>query len=302
MENAQSVGQLLPGQTAQLTVEEGLGTWLISRTNDGLLVIDSPEIPTPPDERKTLVQGALFENLGADIPANTRFCMDDERVLRLQQVIHADDIDEALIGMAQLYASVVDQATHKGMPEEDTLDLDALSAEPSMEVVEVENRASDIIQKLYASIENDPQLRELLYVENSGEQGVIEVVEDEVSIAVIPDLKTDGIHLYYCAYLFSNGKTQEVEMATALWANSILRLGSEQILGCMQDDTCLYLRRTLNPEELDAENLKDAMAALMMIGDKLASLLGEGKAPSSEQKKEFSMSMEAIMSRGGMFA
>lgn len=299
MENTQSIEQLQPGQTAQFEAQEGLGLWNVSRTPDGALVLESPEIPVSPEERLACLRGALLENLSGDLPIGTRFCMDDGHVMRLQTPV-SGDFESAVLQMAQTYSKVIDTVTHKAMDEEAALDLEVLLADSSMNEIETENQASSILQKLYQSLETDMQLRELLYIDETGEQGVIELVEDDITIALSPDPQTGEIGLLYGAYLLSNGKAEEAEIETALWANSIVRVGQELVIGCDPDFTCLYLRRTLTSQECNPEGLKEALAVLLMTGQKVAGLLAGDANPGEQQKTAFSDSMESMLSRGGM--
>ena len=300
MQDTQSIEQLEPGQTGQFIVQEDLGAWNVSRTADGALVLESPEIPISPEDRLSSLRGALLENLGGDIPSNTRFCMDDAKVLRLQTPVAAADFENVVLEMAKTYTQVIDTVTHKEMGGEEVLDLDKLLAEPSMGEVDAENQSISILQTLYQALETDLQLRDLLYIDEAGEQGVIELVEDDISIALLPDPQSGGIALLYGAYLLSNGSAEEREMETALWANSILRVGKDLVIGCDEDFTCLYLRHSLSAQECDPESLKEAIAVLLMTGNKLFDLLGGDAAPDQQQKAEFTGSMETMLSRGGM--
>jgi len=300
MQDTQSIEQLQSGQTAQFEIQEGLGSWNVSRTADGVLVLESPEIPISPEERLVSLRGALLENLSGDLPAGTRFCMGDERTLRLQSLVSATDFEAATVEMAKTYSKVIDSVTHKSMDQDEALDLDALLAQPSMKELEAENQSANILQKLYESLASDLQLRELLFIDEAGEQGIIELVEDNISIALLPDTQSGGLALVYGVYLLSNGKAEEAEIEMALWANSMVRVGSELLLGCDEDFTCLHLRRVLSAQECEPESLKEAIAVLLMTGQKLANLLEGDSKPSEQQKTAFSDSMESMLSRGGM--
>jgi hypothetical protein len=300
MESLQSLDQLQPGQTAQFEAQEGLGLWNISRLHDGQLVLETPEIPISPEERLNTLRGALLENLAGSMPLHHRFCLDDTKTLRMQTMVAAESFDDAVLEIAKTYSGVIDVISHKDTDKEEALDLDALLAESAADDIVAENQDVNILQKLYESLGLDEQLRDLLYIDEGGDRGVIELVEDDVSIALVPNAQTGGVALIYGVYLLSNGKAEEVEMETALWANSILRIGNELLLGCDESFTCLYLCHTLASQDCNPEGLKEGMAVLLMTGNKLIDLLNGEAAPSSRQKDEFKGSMETMLSRGGM--
>jgi hypothetical protein len=64
------------------------------------------------------------------------------------------------------------------------------------------------------------------------------------------------------------------ELEIALQSNSMIRLGPDLILGCIEEPNCLYLRIQLFADQFNPDSVKEALGILLSTGEKISAMLG----------------------------
>jgi hypothetical protein len=274
-ERLASLRQLHEGQTAVMVVDEALGAWKVSRLEGGSLVLESPEIPLEPDNKLFLLSTALLENLSGEMLVNGRFSMGEENDLRLQTYTNDIEFHAAVLDLAKVYAQIVHPDTFRSDDDSEVLSLEQLLQEPSFDELSAKEQAYELLASFFKTIESDSELKDCLYIDSSSSTGVIELSEEMAPILLIPEITLGKMDLLYPVHLFSEDEQLEQELELSLRLNSIIRLGSDMTLGCMEDASCLYLKTQLFSGQFNSEGIKDALGMLLSTGEKVATLLGQ---------------------------
>lgn len=273
-EGSSFLGQLLEGQTASIVVDEALGPWTITRIDGGGLVLESPEIPVDPTIKLDLLRTALLENLTGQMLVNSRFFLDDEHSLRLQTFINDDEFDAAVRDLARVYAIAVLPETFLFDDDTEALSLEDLLQESSFDEISADEANHELLINFFKSLERDPDLRDVLLIDASGTSGIIELDPDEPPILLLPDSALSRMDLIYPIHLFSDDDQLAQELEVALQANSIVRLGPNLMLGCIEDPSCLYLRIQLHVDQFNADSVRESLGLLLSSGERIGVLLG----------------------------
>jgi hypothetical protein len=298
-ESASSLDQLLEGETASLIVDEALGPWNVARIEGGGLVLESPEIPVDPSVKLDLLRTTLLENLSGQMLVNGRFSLDSERTLRLQVYTNDAEFDAAVRDMAKVYAKAVLPETFIVDDDSEALSIDELLQESSFDEASADESAYELLASFFKSLEHDPYLKDGLLIDSSGTSGVIELSPEEPPILLLPDHALSKMDLIYPIYLFSDDDQLAPELEIALQANSIIRLGPDLLLGCIEDPDCLYLRIQLFADQFNPESVKEALGVLLSSGRRISALL-EGSESQANYSQLSSGAEPDYLSRGGM--
>jgi len=258
--------ELQVGQTASILVDDVLGSWEVTRLVQGELILASPEIPVDAETRVHLLQAALLENFSESLPTNGRFYIDEERRLRFQVCTLDADVDLAIRNVAQLYAQVVNPEVYLPIDEDAPLDIEKLLAEQSTEEVAAEESSAELVSLFFELLTQDPDLRDCLVIDLGGTQGLIQLLNGELPILVVPETQQKQIFLYYPITLLTHEDAEPEQLETALLANSMLRLGQGLSLGCIDELSSLYLRARVSFEHFNIEAIKDALGVLIATG------------------------------------
>jgi len=272
------VAELRIGQTASVLIDDALGNWEITRLRQRELILASPEIPVDAETRTYLLQAVLLENFSEALPIVGRFCMDEERRLRFQVVTNDTELDLAIRNVAQLYAQVVDPEIFRPVDEDAHLDLEQLLAEQSPEDIAAEELSVVLLSQFFATLAQDTDLKNCLVIDASGTQGLIELLGGELPILVIPDVVQKQIFLYRPISLLNDKSRQAEQLEAALLANSMLRIGAQLTLGCLDDLSSLYLRAGITHEQFNTETIKDTLGALLATGPSIENLVDHVEA------------------------
>jgi len=272
------VAELRIGQTASVLIDDALGNWEITRLRQSELILASPEIPVDAESRTYLLQAVLLENFSEALPIVGRFCMDEERRLRFQVFTSDTELDLAIRNVAQLYAQVVDPETFRPVDEDAHLDLEQLLAEQSPEDIAAEELSGVLLSQFFATLAQDTDLKNCLVIDASGTQGLIELLGGELPILVIPDVVQKQIFLYRPISLLNDKSRQAEQLEAALLANSMLRIGAQLTLGCLDDLSSLYLRAGITHEQFNTETIKDTLGALLATGPSIENLVDHVEA------------------------
>jgi hypothetical protein len=265
---------LLEGQTASLIVDEALGPWNVTRIEGGGLVLESPEIPVDPSIKLDLFRTALLENLAGQMLVNGRFFLDSERSLRLQAFTNGAEFDAAVRDMAKVYAKAVLPETFLADDDSEALSIDELLQESSFDEASADESEHELLVSFFKSLEQDSDLKDGLLIDSSGASGVIELSPEEPPILLLPDSALSKMDLIYPIHLFSDDDQLAQELEIALQANSMVRLGSDLLLGCIEDPDCLYLRMQLFADQFNPDSVKEALGVLLSSGERIGALLG----------------------------
>ena len=272
------VAELQIGQTASVLIDDALGNWEITRLRQSELILASPEIPVDAESRTYLLQAVLLENFSEALPIVGRFCMDEERRLRFQVFTSDTELDLAIRNVAQLYAQVVDPEIFRPVDEDAHLDLEQLLAEQSPEDIAAEELSVVLLSQVFATLAQDTDLKNCLVIDASGTQGLIELLGGELPILVIPDVVQKQIFLYRPISLLNDKSRQAEQLEAALLANSMLRIGAQLTLGCLDDLSSLYLRAGITHEQFNTETIKDTLGALLATGPSIENLVDHVEA------------------------
>jgi hypothetical protein len=272
------VAELRIGQTASVLIDDTLGNWEITRLRQSELILASPEIPVDAESRTYLLQAVLLENFSEALPIVGRFCMDEERRLRFQVFTSDTELDLAIRNVAQLYAQVVDPEIFRPVDEDAHLDLEQLLAEQSPEDIAAEELSGVLLSQFFATLAQDTDLKNCLVIDASGTQGLIELLGGELPILVVPDVVQKQIFLYCPISLLNDNSRQAEQLEAALLANSMLRIGAQLTLGCLDDLSSLYLRAGITHEQFNTETIKDTLGALLATGPSIENLVDHVEA------------------------
>ena len=100
----------------------------------------------------------------------------------------------------------------------------------------------------------------------------------ELPILVVPDVVQKQIFLYCPISLLDNKSRQAEQLEAALLANSMLRIGAQLSLGCLDDLSSLYLRAGITQEQFNTETIKDTFGALLATGHSIEKLVDHVEA------------------------
>ena len=273
-ESSSLLDQLLEGQTASIIVDEVLGPWNVARINGGGLVLESPEIPVDPSIKLDLLRTALLENLAGQMLVNGRFIVDGEHLLRLQTSTNDVEFDAALRDLATVFARAVRPETFLLNDDSEALSIEDLLQESSFDEVSAEESNHELLASFFKSLEQDSDLKDGLLIDSNETSGVIELSPEEPPILLSPDSALSKMDLIYPVHLFSDDDRLAQELEIALQSNSMIRLGPDLILGCIEEPNCLYLRIQLFADQFNPDSVKEALGILLSTGEKISAMLG----------------------------
>jgi len=267
-----AIGALKVGQMASMQLDEISAAWNVARLREGSLVIESPEIPLDPEEKASFLHAALIENVSGQVIGDARFFIDDEKILRLQIETSDELFEQALSNLARSYADVINPESHLGHNEHDTPNLEVLLQEPSEEAFLSHDQDCLLLSSFFSNLEQDPHLKDSLFIDNSGAVGLIELVEDDPLVLVVPDASKGLVYLHHPICILDNGDTWESELEIALGAASMTKIGVDLVLGCSDESACLYLRGQVRDDQLNPEIIKDVLGVLLAVGAGISEL------------------------------
>jgi hypothetical protein len=180
--------------------------------------------------------------------------------------------------MAQIYAQVVNPEVYRPVDEDAPLNLGQLLAEESSEDIETEALCSKLISQFFTTLAQDTNLKNCLVIEASGTQGLIELLGGELPILVVPEVGQKQISLYCPITLLDVKRSHVEQLEAALLANSMLRIGAQLTLGCLDDLSSLYLRAGITAEQFNSESIKDTLGVLIATGRSVEDLVAHAQA------------------------